>query len=117
MNDLVDAVGRVAESARSLAQLEVQAALADVKRKVAAVGIGIGLALLALLLLGLAVIFALAAATAGLTHWFSVWAALLIMCGALVVLAIVLTGVGFGLMRRGSKSAPAKTPVGNAQEV
>jgi membrane protein implicated in regulation of membrane protease activity len=116
MNGLADAVGRVAESARSVVQLEVQAAMSDMKRKVAALGIGIGLALLALLLVGLAIIFGLAAATVGLTHWLSVWASLLVMCGALVVLALFLAGFGLTLMRRGSKSAPAKTLGENEQE-
>lgn len=101
MNNLSDAVGRVAESARSVVQLEVKSALNDVKRKVAALGIGIGLALCALLFLGLAVVFGLAAATAGLTDWLSVWAALLVMCGALVFLALLLATVGISLMRRG----------------
>ena len=109
MNPLSDAVGRVAESARSVVQLEVQTALNDMKRKVAALGIGIGLALMALLSAGLAAIFALAAATAGLTHWFSVWASLLVMCGALMALALLLAGFGIRLMRRGSKSHSGKT--------
>lgn len=116
MNPLADAVGRVAESARSVVQLEVQAALSDMKRKAAALGIGIGLALLALTLLGLAIIFALAAATAGLTHWFAIWAALLVMCGGLLVVALFLGSIGISLMRRGSKSAPAKTHAENEQE-
>ena len=117
MNSLSDAVGRVAESARSVVQLEVQTALADMKRKAAALGIGIGLALFALLFVGLAVIFCLAAATAGLATALSVWAALLVMAGALVVLALLLAGVGIGLMRRGSKkSHPAKTIGDDAKE-
>lgn len=116
MTTLSDAVGRVAESARSVVQLEVQAALSDMKRKVAALGIGIALALLAALLVGLAIIFGLAAATVGLTHWLSVWAALLVMSGALVVLALFLAGFGLTLMRRGSKSAPDKTLGENEQE-
>jgi Putative Actinobacterial Holin-X, holin superfamily III len=116
VNDLSDAVGRVAESARSVVQLEVQAALSTVKRKAAAFGIGIGLAVLALLLVGLAIVFGLAAATAGLTHWLSVWAALLVMCGALVLLALFLAGFGIALMRRGSKSAPQKTLGDDEQE-
>jgi hypothetical protein len=116
MNPLSDAVGRVAESARSVVQLEVKTALNDMKRKVAALGIGIGLTLFALLLVGLAVVFGLAAATAGLTHWLSVWAALLVMCGALVVLALLLAGLGISLMRRGSKSHAGKTIGDDAKE-
>ena len=116
MNDLADAVGRVAESARSVVQLEVQAALSDMKRKAAALGIGLGLALLALPLIGLAIIFALAAATVGLTHWLSVWAALLVMCSALIVFALLLAGFGISLIRRGSKSHAGKTIGDDAKE-
>ena len=81
MNGLADATRRVAEHARSLVQLEVQLAVTEMKRKVAALGIGIGLAVVALMFTGLAVIFGLAAATAGLTSVLSVWASLLVMCG------------------------------------
>ena len=116
MNPLSDAVGRVAESARSVVQLEVQTALSDMKRKAAALGIGIGLALVSLLCVGLALIFGLAAATAGLTSWLSVWAALLVMSGALIVLAVLLAGFGISLMRRGSKSHAAKTIGDDAKE-
>jgi len=116
VNNLADAVGRVTESARSVVQLEVKAALSDAKRKAAALGIGIGLALLALPLIGLAIIFGLAAATVGLTDWLSIWASLLVMSGALVVLALLLAGFGLSLIRRGSKSAPKKTLGENEQE-
>ena len=108
MNSLSDAVGRVAESARSVVQLEVQSALNDMKRKAAALGIGIGLAVVAVVFVALAVVFALAAVTAGLTSWLSVWAALLVMSGALFVVALLLAGFGINLMRRGSKSQNAK---------
>ena len=87
MNPLSDAMRGVADHARSLVQLEVQLALSEMRRKVAALGIGIALALLAVLLLGLAVIFGLAAATAGLAQYLSVWASLLVMCGALFLFA------------------------------
>jgi len=106
MNGLADATRRVAEHARSLVQLEVQLAMTEMKRKIAALGIGIALAVLALVLMGLAVIFGLAAATAGLTDVLSVWASLLVMCGALFLLAIVVAGVGVALLRRGSKPLP-----------
>ena len=117
MNPLSDAVGRVAESARSVVQLEVKTALNDMKRKVAALGIGIGLALFALLFVSLAVLFALAAATAALATWLSVWASLLVMCGALLVLAVLLAGFGISLMRRGSKAHSGKTIGDDAKEL
>jgi uncharacterized membrane protein YqjE len=106
MSSLADATRRVAEHARSLVQLEVQLAMTEMKRKIAALGIGIGLAVLALVLMGLATLFALAAAAVGLTYVLSVWAALLVMCGALLLFALVLAGVGVALLRRGTKPLP-----------
>jgi hypothetical protein len=106
VNPLADAMRGVADHARSLVQLEVQLALSEMKRKVAALGIGIALALVALLLLGLAAIFGLAAATAGLAEYMSVWASLLVMCGGLFLVAVLLAGVGIALVRRGAKPLP-----------
>ena len=106
MNDLAEAVQRVAESARSLVQLELQLALAEVKRKLAELGIGIGLAVGALLFFGLAVIWGLAAATAVLTSVLPVWAALLAMCLTLFFFAFVLATIGVAFLRRGSNVLP-----------
>lgn len=106
MNGLADATRKVAEHARSLVQLEVQLAVTEMKRKAAALGIGIGLAVVALVLIGVAFLFGLAAATAGLTHVLSVWASLLVMCGALFLAALLLAGVGVALLKRGAKLAP-----------
>ena len=106
MNGLADATRKVAEHARSLVQLEVQLAMTEMKRKIAALGIGIGLAVVALVLLALAFIFALAAATAGIASVVPVWASLLVMCGALILFALVLAAVGIALLRRGSKPLP-----------
>ena len=106
MNSLADATRRVAEHARSLVQLEVQLAMTEMKRKIAALGIGIGLAIGALLLIGLATLFALAAAAAGLAAVLPVWAALLVMCGALFLFGLVLAGVGVAMLRRGGKPVP-----------
>ncbi|HUZ15488.1 MAG TPA: phage holin family protein [Gaiellaceae bacterium] len=106
MTELADAARRVAEHARSLVQLEVQLAVTEMKRKATALGIGIGLAVGALMFIGLAVLFGLAAAAVGLTYVLSVWASLLVMCGALFLMALVLAGVGVALLRRGSKPLP-----------
>ncbi len=106
MNGLADATRRVADHARSLVQLEVQLAMTELKRKIAALGIGIGLALVALVLLALAFLFALAAAAVGLTYVLSVWAALLVMCGALTLLALAIAGAGIALLKRGAKPLP-----------
>jgi len=106
MNGLADATRRVAEHARSLVQLEMKLAVSEMKRKAVALGLGVGLAVAALLFMGLAFLFALAAVTAGLTHVLSVWASLLVMCGALMLSALVLAAVGVSLLRRGAKPLP-----------
>ena len=106
MNDLADAVQRVAESARSLVQLEVQLAIEEIKRKLAMLGIGLGLAAGAVYLLSLAILFGLGAATAGLTYVMPVWAALLVMGGLLLLVATGLAMMGVVLIRRGSNVTP-----------
>ena len=106
MNGLADATRRVADHARSLVQLEVQLAMTELKRKIAALGVGIGLLIVSLVLLGLALLFALAAAAVGLTYVLSVWASLLVMCGALALLALLLAAVGVAALKRGAKPLP-----------
>jgi hypothetical protein len=93
----------VADRARSIVRLEIQLAAAELKQKFAALGIGIGLLVGALLFGFFALAFALAAAAAAIATTMSVWLALLIVMGALVVLAGVLVAVGITLIR---KSAP-----------
>jgi len=102
MNTLSDAVGRVAESARSLVELEVQAVLDEIRRKAATLGIGAGLMFIALLLLGLSITFGLAAATAELTNYLSVVESLLVMCSGVLVFALLFASVGLAALRRGS---------------
>ena len=103
---LSGATKRVADHARSFVQLEVQLAITELKKKVAALGIGIGLAAGAAIFVLLALCFALAAATAGIATALPVWAALLIMGGALFLLAGILGGVGIVLLRKGGKPVP-----------
>jgi hypothetical protein len=106
MNDLADAVQRVAESARALVQLELQLAIEEIKRKLAILGIGIGLTAGAVYFVALAILFGLAAGTAGLTYVLPVWAACLVMGGFLLVIALGLGMMGVVLMRRGSNVVP-----------
>ena len=115
MNDLADAVQRVAESARTLVELEVQLAIAELKRKAATLGIGLGLIGGALLFLWVAILFGLGAATAGLTYVLPVWAALLVMCGALLLVALVLAAIGVTLMRRATSNPLPEEAIAEAQ--
>ena len=103
---LSGATKRVADHARSFVELEVQLATAELKKKAAALGVGIGLAGGALIFGFLALCFALAAAAAGLSTTMPVWAALLIVCGALVVMGTVLGLVGVQMLKEGSNPVP-----------
>lgn len=100
------AAKHVAEHASSIARLEVQLALLEVKQKAAKLGIGIGMlagaALFGLFLL----MFLLAAAAAALTLVMPVWAALLVMAGVILLVAGALAGIGAGLVRKGTPPVP-----------
>jgi Putative Actinobacterial Holin-X, holin superfamily III len=98
---LSGATKRVADHARSFVQLEVQLAIAELKKKVAALGVGIGLAGGAAIFLLLALCFGLAAAAAGIATALPVWAALLIVGGGLFLFAGILGGTGVILLRKG----------------
>jgi hypothetical protein len=115
MTELADAVQRVAEHARSIVELEVKLALAELKRKAATLGIGLGLSGGALLFLWVAILFGLGAATAGLTYVMPVWAALLTMCGALLLVATVLAMVGITLMRRATAAPLPEQAIAEAE--
>lgn len=115
MNDLADAVQRVTDSARSIVELEIRLALAEMKRKAATLGIGLGLSGGALLFLWVAILFGLGAATAGLTYVMPVWAALLTMCGLLLLVAAVLAAIGITLMRRATTTPLPEQAIAEAE--
>lgn len=106
MNGLSGAAQRVADHARSFVELEVQLATAELKKKAAAVGVGIGLTGGAAVLAFLALCFALAAAAAGLSTTMPVWAALLIVFGALALVAAILAIVGIQMLKKGANPVP-----------
>ena len=103
---LSGATKRVADHARSIIQLEIQLATAELKRKAAALGAGIGVLAGAALFAFFTLSFALAAATAGIATALPVWESLLIMFGALLVLTAILGAIGAVLVRKGAKPVP-----------
>ena len=103
---LSGATRRVAEHAREFVRLEVELATAELKKKAAALGTGLGLMVGAAVLAFLALTFGLLAAAAGLATTLSVWASLLIVCGALVLITAVLTFVGYRMLQKGAKPMP-----------
>jgi protein-S-isoprenylcysteine O-methyltransferase Ste14 len=98
----------VSERASSLVRLELQLAAAELKQKVVALGLGIallvGAAVFGLFALG----FGLATAAAALATTVSTWLALLIVTGALVLLAGVLGAIGAGRLRKGTPPIPVQ---------
>jgi threonine/homoserine/homoserine lactone efflux protein len=106
MNTLSDAAQRVADHARAFVQLEIQLATAELKRKAQALGTGIGLMAAAAVLAFLALTFALLAAAAGLATTLPLWASLLIVCGALILITAILVWIGYRLLQKGTQPMP-----------
>lgn len=103
---LSGATRRVAEHAREFVRLEIQLAQAELKKKFAQLAAGLGVSLTAAVFAFLALCFGLAAAAAGMATTLPVWLSLLIVCGGLVLLAVILGLVGFLLLREGANAVP-----------
>jgi CBS domain containing-hemolysin-like protein len=103
---LSGATKRVAEHARSLVDLEIQLALAELKKKAQALGTGVGLLVGAAVVAFLALSFGLAAVAAGLSTTLPVWLSLLIVCGALIVITAILVLVGKMFLEKGAEPIP-----------
>ena len=103
---LSDATRRVADHARSLVQLEVQLAIAEMRRKAIELGTGVGLMLAAAMFAFFAFAFLLGAAAAAIALEVAVWEAMLIMFGALVLVTTLLVAIGLVYLRRGAKPLP-----------
>ena len=103
---LTRAAERVAEHARRFVQLELELATLELKRKLAALGVGIGMlvggAVFGLFALG----FALATAAVALALFLSTWLALLIVAGALFLLAGALVALGVARLKKGTPPVP-----------
>jgi hypothetical protein len=100
------AAKQVAEHASSLARLELELAILELRRKVAALGIGIGLGAGALLFVVFALGFAFATVAAGLATGMSTWLALLITTAILFGLGSVLAIVALTLVRKATPPVP-----------
>jgi hypothetical protein len=96
----------VAERASALVRLELELAALELKRKLIALGAGIAFAFGAVVFLLFALGFGLAAAAAGIATAMSVWAALLIVSGGLVLLVLLLGGIALMALRKGSPPVP-----------
>ena len=102
------AVRAVKQRAQSVARLQVQLALLEVKQKLVKIGIGVGLGFVAVLFLLYAVGFLFAAGAVGLSHAVPLWAALLIVGGVLLLLTLILLLVAARLLRSNAPPVPEK---------
>jgi hypothetical protein len=96
----------VAERASALVRLELELAVLELKRKIAALGVGIGLGLGAALFFVFALAFGFATIAAALATFLSTWLALLIVTGALVLLAGMLGTLALASIKKGSPPVP-----------
>jgi uncharacterized membrane protein YqjE len=100
------AAKNVAEHASALVRLEMELAQLELKRKVVSlakgIGLGIGAAVFVLFALG----FGLGAAAAGIATQTSAWVALLIVTGALVLLALILGLLASSAIKKGTPPVP-----------
>jgi Putative Actinobacterial Holin-X, holin superfamily III len=101
-----DGAHQIVAHARSLAQLELELAKLELAQKSRAAATGIAFATAGVVFGALALVWALAAATAALSLELPVWASILIMTGALAVVAAVAITVGKGLLKRSALPVP-----------
>ena len=100
------AAKEIVDRARSIAHLEIELALIEVKRKLFRIAVGTGLgagaAVVALFALG----FLAAGAAAALALAVPVWAALLIVGGVLLATTVLLAGLALRSLRAGTPPVP-----------
>jgi hypothetical protein len=94
---------RIADRARSIIRLEIELARLELQRKLQQIGTGLGLGAGAAVLVFYAIGFLLAAAAAGLATTLPVWASLLIVAGAVLLIA---AGLGIAARRSIQRSGP-----------
>ena len=106
LNGVGWAAKEVVERARSIAKLEVELALLEIKRKAVRIAVGIGLGAGAVVFAVFGIGFLLAGAAAAIALALPVWAALLIVGGGLLITAVVLVALAVGSLRQGTPPVP-----------
>ena len=105
-NGIGRATREVVGRARSVAMLQVELALQEIKRKLAKIGIGLGLAIGALLVAVYAIGFLFAAAAAGLATTIPLWASLLIVGAVLLMITFLLLALAIRSFKAGAPPVP-----------
>ena len=108
MARLADSLMRVKERATALARLNAELAQLEVKRKATRIGIGVGLVAAAGLLLLFSLGFAFAGAAAAIDTQLPLWASLLVVAGAIVLVAGGLGAAAAQLLRGGGAPVPTQ---------
>src|SRR4249919_2915411 len=104
MLKIVTRAERVKTRLASLARLNLELAQLELKRKATALGIALGLGIVAGVLLLYAIGFVFAAAAVALSEVVSLWLALLIVAGVILLVAAI---CGFVAVRFVRKAGPA----------
>lgn len=100
------AAKNVAETASSIARLELELASMELKKKVAAIGLGLGLGSGALFVLLYAIGFLFAAVAAGLAEFMPTWLAILLVGVGLLVVTGILGALAIRSLKRGTPPVP-----------
>ena len=103
---LTRAAEQVTEHAKRVVKLEIELAIVELKRKLATLGVGMGLVVAAAVLGLFGLGFLLAAIAAGLATFLPTWAALLIVMGALFLIAGGLTAIGVAALKKATPPVP-----------
>ena len=101
-----EAAKTVAEHASAILRLELELATMELQRKLKSLALGIAFGLVAALFLLFMLGFAFATGAAALATTMSTWLALLIVTGALLVLAGLLGALAVGRIKRGTPPVP-----------
>lgn len=96
----------VSERVSAIVRLEIELAVAELKKKAAAMGVGIGLLAGAALFAFFMVGFLFATIAVALAIVLDAWAALLVTTGILAVLAGVLAFIGITILQKGTPPVP-----------
>lgn len=105
-NGISAVVNEVADHARTLVRLEGELAAIELRRKAASFGAGAALLGGAIVLVLFALGFLLATAASALGTFLPGWASLLIVAGALSVIAVIAAAIGTKLLRRATPPVP-----------
>ncbi|QEO09095.1 phage holin family protein [Protaetiibacter larvae] len=93
---------------QELVQREIELLKTELIEKLKALGIGVGLIAAALVVLLFFVGVLLTLAIIGLSYVMPDWAAALVVAGVLLIVAVVLALVGYGVMKRGIPPVPTE---------